>query len=352
VAVAKVEGGKIIAGGYLSQSGHGGVALLFNEGSEFRLTPGSRGRLRAVSNAGASFALEHGSAAFQLTPNRGHSWSVEAGPFLVTVRGTEFSVSWDPESERFGLQLRRGRVVVSGPIIGEDFALRAGQNLSVNLPEAKTVITEGRSEPGQVESDDAPPAASLPPTLPVVPPSNEASFSAPVAPSASVAPSAPPAASAVERRWNEALAQGQWDRILADVERDGVEATLQTASSDDLVALADAARYRRRGDLARAALLALRRRFPGSPRALSALFLLGRVEELRATGSAQAIRWYGEYLANAPSGTYAAEALGRKMVLSNELGGPVLARPIADEYLRRFPNGSYAGAAHELQRGP
>ena len=88
------------------------------------------------------------------------------------------------------------------------------------------------------------------------------------------------------------------------------------------------------------------------PRARDALFLLGRVEELRAPGSAAAIGWYDQYLAGAPGGTYAAEALGRKMILSNEVTGPASSRPIAEEYLRRFPGGSYAGAARALQRGP
>ena len=170
-------------------------------------------------------------------------------------------------------------------------------------------------------------------------------------------PSAAPAPSTVakiegERRWADELASGHWDRILEDVERAGVEATLNKASSEDLFALADAARYRRRTDLARAALLAERRRFPDSPRALDAIFLLGRVEESREGGMARAIAWYDEYLARAPTGAYAAEALGRKMTLTSELGGPAEARPIAEEYLRRFPKGSYAGSARALRRVP
>jgi hypothetical protein len=116
-----------------------------------------------------------------------------------------------------------------------------------------------------------------------------------------------------------------------------------------LFALADAARYRRRVDLARAALLAQRRRFPGSPRAL---FLLGRVEEARGGGMAQAIRWYDEYLAQAPMGAYAAEALGRKMTITSKVGGPAKARPVAEEYLRRFPKGTYAGSARAILRVP
>jgi hypothetical protein len=239
-------------------------------------------------------------------------------------------------------------VVVSGPVLGQDFALRAGQNLAVNLPVAEMVISEARSEAGSEKTDDLPRSPALQASaLPVAAASND-----PGAPSAPAAPSARAVASASERRWNEALAHGRWDRILADVARDGVDETLQTASSEELVALADAARYRRRADLARAALLAQRRRFPGSARSLDALFLLGRVEELRAKAGAAAIGWYDQYLASAPGGTYAAEALGRKMILSNEAGGPAMARPVADEYLRRFPRGSYAGAARALQRGP
>ena len=67
---------------------------------------------------------------------------------------------------------------------------------------------------------------------------------------------------------------------------------------------------------------------------------------------ARAIAWYDEYLSRAPTGAYAAEALGRKMTITSEIGGPARARPIAEEYLRRFPNGSYAGSARALLRVP
>jgi hypothetical protein len=80
--------------------------------------------------------------------------------------------------------------------------------------------------------------------------------------------------------------------------------------------------------------------------------LLGRVEEMRAGGKAAAVGRYDEYLARAPSGTYAAEALGRKLILVKEAQGPGVARQVAEEYLRRFPNGSYAEAARSLARAP
>jgi TolA-binding protein len=170
-------------------------------------------------------------------------------------------------------------------------------------------------------------------------------------------PASSPSASASarpssERSWKEAIATGQWDRILADVDRDGVATTLQTLSSEDLFAVADAARYRRRTDLARAALLEQRRRFPNSPRSLDALFLLGRVEEVGTGGKRLAIQRYREYLARAPGGTYSAEALGRSMILTKEVDGAASARRIAEEYLQRFPNGSYAQAARALRQVP
>ena len=87
-----------------------------------------------------------------------------------------------------------------------------------------------------------------------------------------------------------ALAAGQLDRILAEAERAGVKATLDRASGEDLLALADAARYRRRMELAREALLAARRRFPDSPRSLDAAFRLGRVEEASDSGLARGDR--------------------------------------------------------------
>ena len=109
--------------------------------------PGARGRLRSVDTNGARLALEHGTAALRITPNRERRWLVEAGPFLVTVKGTVFTVSWDPASERFELALQHGRVVVSGP--GGEIALHAGQHLVVSLPKAETVITAEPPGPGR-----------------------------------------------------------------------------------------------------------------------------------------------------------------------------------------------------------
>ncbi len=335
VAVSRVEGGQLLQGGYLSESAGQGVRLFFDEGSQVALAPGGRGRLRV--DGGVRLMLERGSVSLQITPTAEPRWAVESGPFLVTVKGTDFSVGWDPTSELFELSLRRGRVTVSGPVLGDDFVVRPGQKLSVSLPKAESVITEQRPPAASPSARDAASAeVSAAPARAETDSAREAGASAAPAPATS---------QPQRRQWRSALASGEWDRILSEAERGGLGATLEAASSDDLFALADAARYRRRSDVAQAALLAHRRRFPGS-RAAEAIFLLGRVAELRAGGLREALARYDEYLARAPAGTYAAEALGRKMTLVKESGGA--AGPIARDYLRRFPDGSYAGAARTL----
>jgi TolA-binding protein len=355
----RVEGGSELESGYLRESGHDGVQVLFSEGSRFDLIPGARGRIRAVDKQGAHLAVERGTASLRIVPGEARRWLVDVGPFLVTVKGTAFTVSWDPSSEQFELRLRRGRVVVKGPVSSGEIDLRAGQRLVVNLAKAETIINEERPQ-----ESEGPIGAVVPSAAPSI-----AAGTAPSSPDArppaenpAVSDSDPalqrwPAPARMarltgEQGWREQLARGNWDRILDDVKRFGVNETLSQASSEDLFALANAARYRHQLDLARAALLAERRRFPGSPRALGALYLLGRVEESRDTRTAQAIAWYDEYLARAPTGPLVGEALGRKMILTEKLEGPARARAVAEDYLRRFPKGNYAGSARELVASP
>jgi TolA-binding protein len=337
----RIDGGSVLEGGYLRESGHAGMQVVFNEGSRVGLTPGARGRLRVVDPDTAHVAIERGGASFQVVHKHNRRWLVDAGPFLVTVTGTVFTVAWDPVTEELDLRLREGSVVVSGPVSAGEITLRPGQRLVANVASAQTVITQETSEPGAPprsrETGTEPPAPALPaPGLPL--------------PSPGLLPR--PAASAATshqlHQWSRKLAHGQWDRIIDEARRTGIEAALGEASSEDLFALANAARYRHHLDLARSALLAERRRFPGSPRALEAIYLLGRVEESQETRTGQAIAWYDEYLGRAPKGALAGEALGRKMTLTDKLEGPARARALAEDYLRRFPKGNYAASAREL----
>jgi hypothetical protein len=116
----------------------------------------------------------------------------------------------------------------------------------------------------------------------------------------------------------------------------------------DLRALGDAARYAGSSAVAKRAYGAIRTRFASSGEARTAAFLLGRVAEEQDHATVDAVRWYDTYVAEAPGGAFAGDALGRKMVLVSKTQGRDAARPLADRYLQRFPGGPYAAAAHDL----
>jgi hypothetical protein len=111
--------------------------------------------------------------------------------------------------------------------------------------------------------------------------------------------------------------------------------------------LADAARYAGRPALAHDALLSVRARFAWASEARGAAFLLGRLADDGGGPTQGAVVWYDTYLAESPSGPFAAEALGRKLTALRRAKDPA-ARSAADEYLRRYPDGPYAPAAREI----
>jgi hypothetical protein len=345
-----VEGGEIVEGGYLRSLGSAGVKLCFAEGSELEFLAGARGRLRSVDANGARLAVERGTASVKVAHRPGAHWLVDAGPFLIAVKGTTFTVAWDATGELLDLRMEQGTVSVTGPLSECAITVRAGQRLAINLPKREVVLRDLES------------ATALHPASALVSPEPELGLTKQGLDSepADTARDATAQRSGAHGRggvawphtWPAALVAGDTDSILRDVERRGLERCLADASSEDLSALADAARYRRRDSIATQALLAQRSRFPGSARALDAAFLLGRLEEMHEGGRRKALSWYRHYLEEAPSGAYASEALGREMIVTHKLMGIAAAQMVAEDYLQRFPTGTYAGAARALRHEP
>jgi TolA-binding protein len=147
--------------------------------------------------------------------------------------------------------------------------------------------------------------------------------------------------------WSDLIAKGDFSAIVQDAERRGLDVTLARGSALDLITLADAARYTRKYETARQALLALRARFAGSDRAKEAAFFLGRLSEVGPASSDAALTWYDTYLAEAGRGPYASEALGRKLTLLARTDRE-LARKAARTYLQRFPQGNQTELARSI----
>ena len=115
-------------------------------------------------------------------------------------------------------------------------------------------------------------------------------------------------------------------------------------SAEQLLAQADAERLTGRSADAERTLRSVRARFPGSPAAANAAFLLGKSAEA-AGDTARALSLYDTHLRE--SGSLAAEALGRKMLILYRLGNAEC-QATSRQYLKQFPNGPYARQAREI----
>jgi hypothetical protein len=241
---------------------------------------------------------------------------------------------------------------VSGPLAPAGVHLVAGQRLVARVAERELRI-DGLSEaeaPTLVSSATV--ATILPPSAATDSASSAATqtreaLPAPRGTAASGAPASSSGSGSGPLGWSRRVAAGEFRAVVAEVESRGVEVTLRHVMLADLAALADAARYARRPELARRALLAERARFPGSPDARAAAFLLGRLADDAEGSLDSAMTWYDVYLSESPRGAFAAEALGRKLTALKRAGDPA-ARAVADDYLHRYPDGPYAAPAREL----
>ncbi|MDI1479654.1 FecR domain-containing protein [Polyangium sp. y55x31] len=317
------------------------VPVVFSDGTSLRIQPDSSVRIASVHRAGGRVVLENGALEASVVHHDGTRWLVDSGPFEILVTGTRFHVAWDLAAERLTLRLVEGSVSVSGPILGEGIAVRAGDTLEVNRKEGRFVIHRDNHEPH--EAPDIPQNAAEPPDPPEKPP--ELPPPAPNVPRAApprktTLPPAPPGPS-----WRDLAASGKYKDALEAADREGLDAIYEGGSAADLRDLGDAARLT--GDAARAveAFSALRRRFPADEQAAEAAFLLGIIAFDKQGAHAEAASWFSTYLRERPRGRLAREAAGRLLEARLRSGDKALAREAARAYLRDFPGGPHAEVA-------
>lgn len=348
--VGSLEPGQV--GAWLAAPSGAELPLRFSDGSLLRLAPEGRARVVALHAEGAEVALERGVLALSVVHREGTHWRVHGGPFSIQVIGTRFTTGWDPSTEQLEVVLQEGAIEVSGPVVGARRALRAGERLRVDV--AKGTLDVGllaTDEPERPSTHDSPAPPVAPASTPLASslpaPRSATSPHLPAPPSAR-GPESAPAASAEPARWQVLFRDAKYAEALAAAEADGFDALCASASAGDVAALADVARLG--GSAARSgqALSALRERFPGSPEAASAAFLLGRAAQDRYRDPAGAVQWFERYLAEAPGGPLAAEARGRLVELKDRMGDTAGARAAAERYLERYPDGPHGAFARSV----
>jgi len=370
-----VVNGTVSNGGYVRANPSGDTALHFSDGSRMALEPGTGARVGDFDAHGGRVLLESGRARIHVNPRPRANWTVDAGPYSVHVIGTEFDIRWAASEEVLDLHLLKGSIVVRGPLARDGISMEAGAHLFANV--RKGEIRLDGQQPANASASfnlgDGAPGASA--TAPHEAPGASAAAGTGVggagnaiaagtratrAPLTSVqrlhAGAAAHAGSPeAATPWGTRLAHGDFQGVLAEAQRRGLDGVFASAPVGDLNALADAARFARRAEVARAALLAERTRFPGSPQGRDAAFFLGGLSEDQSGSAAMksqaALDWYDTYLRESPNGSFVRAVLGRKMVLVQKLRGSAAARPIAAEYLQRFSDGPYAGTARKLVEG-
>ena len=369
-----------VVGAWIAAPTGAELPIRFSDGSVLRLAPGGRARVAAVGEDGAEVALERGSLDLSVVHREATRWTVRVGPFQVNVIGTKFETRWDPVTERFEVALREGAITVSGPVVGEKRAVRAGERLVVSPAagtlEVGSIHAETHDAPAPVPFGGAEPPAPpatvtrgaepaphppvsmggdppYPPAQPVPalhPGGHGGSPSVmPPASSPSVAPVAPPEhAAASVSTWRALALDARYKEALAEAEREGFDGICASAGAGDLWALGDAARLGGGPGRSVQAFSTLRTRFPGTAEAASAAFILGRIAQDQNRDPGGAAGWFSRYLAEQPGGAFAEDALGRLVEADDKLGDEAGARRAAERYLAAYPNGSHAGYARRV----
>jgi hypothetical protein len=310
------SGGVVGDDGRLRAEQERALSIRFADGSLLTLPSGSQGRLLSVNPAGARLRMIEGEVEANLGRGSESAWELDAGPYDVLASHASFWTRWREREQRFELGVRSGVVSVEGPLADEGLTLRAGQRLSIR--KGDTAIVVRRSD-----DRDGLPAPAVSATALAEPPLEALGL-------------------------EHLLAEGRFAEVVAAARAAGIEHSLHRAGSDDLLALAEAARSTKDTALSERALQSARSRFPGTLAAHDAAFLLGQLFESRPTAVAEAEAWYATYLGEAPEGKYAPEALGRRMLLALQRSGRDGALGLAHEYLDRYPAGAYAPSARAV----
>ena len=302
--------------------------MAFSDGSRITVSPHTTLSVDLLGKRAALARLIDGRLHVAVHHEPDTNYRFLAGPYEVQVVGTEFDLEWHGQGEGLTLTMQSGEVRVLGE--GSARNVRSGETL--RLPNSR------QPEPALVAAMPVAPAAPLTPmtSLAAVDKTPKPSPKAHL-----------DVARTTESDWNALLNAGQFAAIMRDADARGGERLLDSASAGDLKVLALAARYTGRRSLSLRAWQSLRSRYAADAQTQGAAFFLGRGYEEQGDAG-EALRWLGRYLAESPSGAYASEALGRRLLLLSKSGQKAEAMSAARTYLERYPRGAYAKSAQLL----
>jgi hypothetical protein len=297
--------------------------LEFSNGSRVVFEENARAKLSRLAPTRTALRLDRGRFVASIVHHPNMTWGIDAGPYSVEVIGTKFSVDWRGDASSFEVAVTEGVVRVTGGDLGPKGAtLRAGQKL-----ERKAPPPEAAEKPATLEPNGDVARASSP----------ERERAAAQHSPATREPSLASLASA-----------GKYRQALELAEKQGFERVIGELGENDLLLLANSARYAGAAARARQALLKLRERFPGRPAADLAALYLARIAEQVERRPEEAVRWLRTFLSESPTGDLAQSARASLLSILSAQGDTAGARAVATDYLRYHPEGPLAEQARSL----
>jgi transmembrane sensor len=143
-----------------------GATIALDDGSRVELAADSRLRTRSSDAAHVELALEHGRATFDVKPGGPRAWGIDAGPVVVRVLGTRFTVERD--GDVVDVSVERGKVLVEGDgVPGGSRVLLAGDAIRVEPPSLPVDALPAAAPPPEAALA---PEAPLPPGAPALTP--------------------------------------------------------------------------------------------------------------------------------------------------------------------------------------
>jgi TolA-binding protein len=303
----------------------GGETLSFSDGSRVQLGARAEIALSKLAPAEARLELASGHVDATIRKGTGRAWTFAAGPYSVRVVGTAFTVDWDAGNRFFAVNVREGKVLVTGNDLRPGGVL-LGPGERLERKDSRPVVASALVEPHAKQSDAAP-SANPDPT------------------------SSRAEAGVVSTSKDDFLVEagrGHYAAAITAARRVGFDRLERELSAKDLLLLANTARYAGSASEANGALLKLRARFPGSASSAHAALLLASQAEDRDKNPTEAERWLRTFLVESPQGELAAGARARLLAMLLRRGAQSEAEQVARDYLRLHPQGQHVARARAV----
>ncbi len=284
------------------------------DGSSITLAPGSAFEPLESSPSAVVLRQLRGRVLYDITPGGPRRWTIACGPVSVDVVGTSFRI--DRDGSRVRVEVTRGIVLVRGePVPDHIVRLAAGMSVEVGAEDAAKVATG--ASPSIAVARSAVPSSPLPPLA-----------------------SSAPSKSSHDASWRRFAERGENEKAYEELGPGGVARAAQSASVEQLLALADVARL---SDHAREAIDPLERvvhEHSRDSRASLAAFTLGEIHLRSLASNAAAARAFEQALTLGLPEALAEDAYALWIESLSKAGDRARARAVLSEYMARFPNGA------------